>query len=104
MEKFGYVLATKKLVDERLQVGVMYREKGDEPDDSGWRFFSGLEDQDYVDNPDNIGIYDINTILEIDKSIRPYLDSSYGAAFERNEKDVFVMIEDYPVLDDEGEG
>ena len=38
LEHFGYVLATKKLVDERLPVRFMYREQA-EGDDSGWRFF-----------------------------------------------------------------
>ena len=33
-------------------------------------FFTGEEDQQYVDDPDNIKIYDIQTILDIDKSIK----------------------------------
>ncbi|EJU23691.1 PF09951 family protein [Peptoanaerobacter stomatis] len=82
MKEFGYVLATKKLVEEKLPVRFMYREKS-KSGDSGWRFFAGVEDQEYVDDPDNIGIYDIKTITDIDKSIIPYLNSSVGVAFER---------------------
>ena len=84
MKNFGYVMASKKLVNEKLPVRFMYREKGTD-DDSGWRFFSGTEDQAYTDNPDNIGIYDINTIIAIDKTIIPYLNSVGGIAFERPE-------------------
>lgn len=84
MENFGYVFATKMLVEKRLPVLFMYREKGAKGD-SGWRFFSGLEDQSYVDDPDNIAIYDIETILEIDESIRPYLNALYGRAYERSD-------------------
>ena len=95
MENFGYVLATKMLVQKRLPVLFMYKEKG-EGDDSGWRFFCGLEDQEYVDNPDNIAIYDIKTILDIDPSIAPYLGSLNGRAYEREKAgDPFKRILDY---------
>ncbi len=99
---FGYVFATKMLVDNRLPVMFMYREQG-EDGDSGWRFFCGSEDQAYVDNIDNIDIYDIKTILEIDGSIEPYLDAENGTAFER--KDVgapFQIVKDFS-FEPEGE-
>lgn len=95
MKSIGYVMASRLLVDGKKQVGFMYREKG-EGQDSGWRFFSGEEDQDYVDNPDNIGIYDVQTIIDIDKSILPYLASTENCAYERVEgTSRFQMLEDY---------
>lgn len=96
MESFGYVLATKMLVNGKRKVRYMYHEEPDNPQDSGWRFFCGDEDQEYVDNPDNIGIYDINTILAIDDSITPHLNSPAGIAFEREENNVpFIVSEDF---------
>lgn len=96
MNNFGYVFATKMLVEGRRKVGFMYREEPEDPNDSGWRFFCGDEDQEYADNSDNIGIYDINTILEIDDSIMPLLDSPFGTAFEREyENDLFTKSEDF---------
>lgn len=62
MEKFGYVMATKMLVDGRRKVRFMYHETPDGAQDSGWRFFCGDEDDTYVNNPEHIAIYDINTI------------------------------------------
>lgn len=95
MENFGYVLATKMLVEKKLPVMFMYREKGVNGD-SGWRFFSGLEEQEYVDNPDNIAIYDIKTILDIDESIKPYLDALCGRAYERSDsKASFKRVSDF---------
>ena len=35
---------------------------------------SGLEDQDYMDEADNHGIYDVNTIANYDPTIIPLLD------------------------------
>lgn len=82
----GYCFATKKITIEGLKVGYMYREIPEDGADSGWRFFSGTESQDYVDNPNNIQIYDVNTIANYDKSIIPYLDSPIGFEYERVEK------------------
>ena len=84
-DKMGYCLAPKRLVDLGLKVRFMYREKPDDADDSGWRFFSGDEDDEYVNNPDNIGLYDVNTILAIDKDVGPFLGSPDGSAFERDD-------------------
>ena len=89
MNNFGYVLATKMLVDNKRKVRFMYREES-KGEDSGWRFFCGDEDQEYADNPANIDIYDIKTVLDIDRSIWPYLNAAPGTALERmNECDAF---------------
>ena len=95
MQNFGYVFASKMLITQKLPVLFMYRETG-KAGDSGWRFFSGQEDQDYTDNPDNIGIYDIQSIIDIDDSIIPYLDSQPGTAYERTDStDEFRIVSDY---------
>lgn len=96
MKHFGYVLAPKILVTNKLKVRFMYRETSDDKSDSGWRFFSGTEDQDYMDNPNNIEIYSIETILAIDQDIKPYLKSKFGSAFERVDSNKpFVPSKDY---------
>ena len=102
MDNFGYVLATKMLVDGKRKVRFMYRETPDNDQDSGWRFFCGDEDNEYVNAQDNIAVYDINTILSFDKSIIPYLNAAVGTAFEReNENACFVASEDF--LSDKGD-
>lgn len=102
MNSLGYVLATKMLVEGKRKVRFMYREQPDNPNDSGWRFFCGDEDQSYVDNPDNICIYDINTILSIDDSIMSLLDSPSGTAFEReDENKPFIKSEDFAFEEDD---
>lgn len=85
MRAFGYVLATRHLVDNGRKVCFMYRERPDNKDDSGWRFFSGEEDQAYVDDPAHIAIYDIETILRLDRDVEPYLSAPEGSAFERED-------------------
>lgn len=88
--KMGYALAPQKLVDEKQKIRFMYRENPDNRSDSGWRFFGGDETDEYVNNPDNIAPYDVNTIAEIDPDIIPFVDSPVNSAFERNDpKDPF---------------
>ena len=79
----GYVLAPKRLVEGKLPVCYMYREAPDNNQDTGWRFFSGSETDEYVNDPDNIGLYDIQTIMNNDKDVIPYLSAPYGSAYER---------------------
>ena len=100
MNNFGYVMSTKMLVDNKRKVRFMYRETPSNTQDSGWRFFCGDEDQDYADNPDNIAIYDVDTILAIDMTIKPYLNSAVGTAFEREDENaVFVVSKDFDLSD-----
>jgi hypothetical protein len=96
MCNFGYVMATKMLVDNKRKVRFMYREEPSNAQDSGWRFFCGDEDQDYTDDPDNIAVYDVGTILAVDGSIAPYLKSAKGTALEReDENGVFAVSKDF---------
>ncbi len=91
----GGCMATDKITVDGLKVGYMYREESDFESDSGWRIFSGTETQDYVDNSSNTEIYDLNTIVNYDPSIIPYLDSPYGTELERIPgTDKFNKIED----------
>ena len=47
----GGCFATDMITVEGRKVGYMYREKPDFAEDSGWRFFSGTESQEYLDDP-----------------------------------------------------
>jgi hypothetical protein len=79
----GGCFATDMITVDGYKVGYMYREPLDFPDDSGWRFFSGKESEDYLDDPDHTAIYDVNTIANYDSAIIPLLDTPIGSAFER---------------------
>ena len=51
--------------------------------DSGWRFLSGLESDEYMENADNHGVYEVNTIANFDSTIVPHLNAEVGATFEK---------------------
>lgn len=89
----GSCYVSDKITVEGLIVGFMYREDPRNKIDSGWRFFSGTEDQEYVDNPNNIMLFDVNTIANHDPAIIPYLDSVVGSEFLRNEDNTFRQVD-----------
>ena len=95
VSNLGSCYATDKITVDGMKVGYMYREEPDSEVDSGWRFFSGTEDQDYVDDSKNIEIYSVNTIANYDREIIPYLSFPVGTEFERDtNSEKFILIED----------
>jgi hypothetical protein len=82
----GYCVASDEITLQGKAVGFMYRESPDDVRDSGWRFFSGHETQEYANDPKHFEIYDVNTIANYDPEIVPLLDSPMMSAFERDTK------------------
>ena len=76
----GGCFASNKITVDGERVGYAYREEPDVnfPEDSGWRFLAGSEDDEYTDNPENIGIFDLNTICNYDERIIPLLEKPVG--------------------------
>ena len=93
---YGSCIATDMITVDGKKVGFMYREESSGPEDSGWRFLSGFESQDYMDEPNNHSIYDINTIANYDRDIIPFIESPRGSAFERNESGSFASVDFSP--------
>ena len=80
---FGYCIASARIAVERAKVGFAYREEPSDDQDSGWRFFSGDEPDEYCEDPDNFKIYDLNTIANIDDAITLLMEKPVGTAFDR---------------------
>ena len=96
----GACFATDRIAVHGEKVRFMYREQPDKEIDSGWRFMSGSESQDYMDDPGNTAIYDVNTIANYDADIVPFLDAPVGAAFERDDPSgPFVAVDFEPLPD-----
>lgn len=76
--------ATDHITVDGHRVGYMYRELTDDGFDSGWRFFLGLESDEYANDPDNLAIYDVNTVANYDPEVIALLDAPPGSAFARD--------------------
>lgn len=79
----GFCYASDKVTVEGLPVGYMYKETPDDEDDTGWRFYSGTETEDYVDDADHFMMFDLNYIANCDPDIIPYIKNRIGAELER---------------------
>ena len=91
----GYCYASDMITVDGHKVGFMYREAKEDDDDSGWRFYSGLETEEYVDDEHNVMMFDVNYIANIDPAIIPYLKMRTGAELERVEdSDEFRQVTD----------
>ncbi|MFA8450488.1 MAG: DUF2185 domain-containing protein [Bacteroidales bacterium] len=89
-----YCIATDKITVDGMKVGFMYREEPEDTNDSGWRFFSGTETQEYVDDMRNAMMFSLNTIANYDEAIIPYLKQAIGTELERDENNQFIPLEE----------
>ena len=97
----GLGLATDRITVDGHPVGFMYREEPDYPNDSGWRFMAGDEPREYINDPDNWALYDVNVIANYDRDTIPFLDVPAGTAYERHpERGCFRSVS-FPERDEE---
>jgi hypothetical protein len=82
---YGACIATDRITVDGEPVGYMYREEAEDPVDSGWVFMAGTETQEYMDDPANSGVYDVNTVANYDPDIIQFLDAPVGSRFSRLE-------------------
>lgn len=89
----GICLASAQVMVDKKKVGFMYREEAEEELDSGWRFLSGEEDDAYLDDENNYGVYDVDAVVELDALVRNYLHLPPGSELERQDNR-FVAYEE----------
>ena len=91
----GACIATDRIVVDGAKIGYMYREEAEFEVDSGWRFFAGDESDEYLEKPENLGIYDVNIIANYDEEIISLLDSPEYSEYEWDtEKGEFEEVEE----------
>ena len=103
MNKFAQALSaaldlcvtTKEISVSGRPVGFMYCEEPVFDNDSGWRFFSGAEDDAYTDNPDHFQILPLNEVLEGNPEIAPLMSETQGAWEWDDAQQAFTAAEDW---------
>ncbi|MDR1923433.1 MAG: DUF2185 domain-containing protein [Planctomycetaceae bacterium] len=99
----GSCFASDMITVEAFKVGFLYRQESDFEGDSGWRFLTGFESDQYMDDGKNFALFDINWIVNCDPEILPYLDEPVGSAFGRDpsQGNKFVEVKDFDTKDEE---
>lgn len=93
IESGQFAFATDRIMVEGCKVGYMLRSEPqkEHPEDSGWVFYEGTEDQEYCEDSSHFGLYQLNTIANYDEDIIPLLDAPVGMAFFRGEDGSFYV-------------
>ena len=76
-------MVSARVADGAEAVRFAYREAPDHDGDSGWRVFSGREDQVYSDDPRNFRFLPLRELIERDSSLESLFDHPFPCAFER---------------------
>lgn len=84
---------TNNILHEGRPVGYLYREEPEYTDDSGWRFTTGTETDEYMDDASNASYVSLGAVLTKDDSFVDLLDAAPGAAFVKDEQGSFVAVE-----------
>ena len=90
-----YAIVSREISAGDAAAGFVYREAPAFEQDSGWRFFSGAEDDAYTDNPDHFQILPLNEVLEGNPEIVPLMSETQGAWEWDDAQQAFTAAEDW---------
>ncbi len=82
---FKRCIVSNQIMQDRQQIGYVYREEPNEDIDSGWYVMSGNETDDYSDDSDNFQYIAIGVVLNKDDSFVHLLNEPIGSEFARDE-------------------
>lgn len=69
IKKAGACIVSRNIMNETGKLKWILREKSIGAVDNGWRFFSEIDDDDYINNPENLVVCDFNTVANIEPAI-----------------------------------
>ena len=88
----GLCIAPDTVMVDGIPVALIYRVMPSSMYDSGWRFFTGTETDDYLANSRCNGVYDLNTVVNYCPDVLPLLDSPPYSAFRRDDSGEWLNI------------
>lgn len=79
-------MISRNALDGRAKIAWAFREAPVNPVDNGWRFLSAIDDDAYLENPDNMAVVPFNTVVEIEPAVLPilYLPEGTEITIERS--------------------
>jgi hypothetical protein len=82
-------VVSRAIVDDDEPIRFSQRDEPRNERDSGWMFFAGTESEEYVNDPDNLAIVQLGTLIERFPALEETLTAPVGARF-RLEGDRYV--------------
>ncbi|MBQ8983454.1 MAG: DUF2185 domain-containing protein [Lachnospiraceae bacterium] len=91
-------IVSKKVTREGWKVGFMLREEIHDDEDSGWQFFAGDEDDEYINDVENVELCRVYSIAGIDPAVINHIDSSVGTRLIRKSSEEFEDDKNQPAF------
>jgi hypothetical protein len=88
----GAIITSIKILYQGETPCWMYREEPIAVEDSGWRVFSGSEDEVFLNDPLNFKTISAGQLIQIDDSLKPNLLAPIGSSFEKQEEGIWIPI------------
>ncbi len=98
--KNGFLtLMSRLVIDEKLPVRFMYKTVPEHLNDTGWRLFTGYEDEEFLANDQvNMIPMPLEKVVKIDPSLEPLLEYNAGTVWERTpESEGWERVYDYKI-------
>ena len=74
----GGSIVSRNILEGRARLRWAVRESQANPVDNGWRFFSEIDDDDYLADAKNLEVASFNTVAAIEPAIIPLLHMPVG--------------------------
>lgn len=78
----GASVVSRNVMERTAPLRWLVREASVNPQDNGWRFFSEIDDETYLDNPDNLQVASFNSVVDVEPAIIPILRLPIGSDLE----------------------
>jgi hypothetical protein len=100
--KNGFLcLVSRLIIDERMPVRFMYKTVPDHLNDTGWRMYSGYEDEAFLeDELNNMMTVPMETMCSIDATLTDLVTYNAGTVWERapgSDEDGWERVYDYVI-------
>ncbi|RKM63048.1 DUF2185 domain-containing protein [Butyrivibrio sp. XB500-5] len=90
-----YAVVSKRITEDGYRVGYMRRDEPRNEEDSGWSFWAGDEDDEYSNNADNVNLYMVGSIINMDSALMKYID--------RPAEISMIRVSDHEFIEDNGQ-
>lgn len=90
-----YAIISRQVSEGIEPIGFLYREAAAFEQDSGWRIFSGIEDDDFTNNIENFEIVLLSEVLAENPEIMPLMHETSGAWEWNDETEQFITAIDW---------
>ena len=86
-------IVSKKVREEGWKIGYGMREEPTREGDSGWFFGVGNETDEYINNPSNLELWIVNSVLTTEPALDKFITAPYGTAVVRVSSEKFELDE-----------